>query len=48
LLKIGLTTQEIGKLLYISARTVEQHRYHIRQKISLPSDANLNSFLACS
>jgi two-component system response regulator NreC len=41
LLALGHTTAEISQQLFISARTVESHRSHIQQKLSLPSRAAL-------
>ena len=46
LLKINLSNKEIGKLLSVSLRNVESHRYSIRKKLGLPSDVNLSSYLA--
>jgi len=41
LLALGHTNQEIAEQLYISVRTVETHRAHIMQKLSLSSRADL-------
>ena len=46
LLKINLSNKEIARLLSVSLRNVESHRYSIRKKLGLPSDANLSSHLA--
>jgi DNA-binding CsgD family transcriptional regulator len=46
LLKIHLSNKEIARLLSVSLRNVESHRYSIRKKLGLPSDANLSSHLA--
>jgi tetratricopeptide (TPR) repeat protein len=46
LLKINLSNKEIGKLLSVSLRNVESHRYSIRKKLELPSDVNLSTYLA--
>ncbi len=46
LLKLNLSTKDIAALLYASERTVENHRYRIRQKLGLESDANLSTFFA--
>ena len=39
-------TKEIARLLCISNRSAENHRYHIRQKLELPADVNLTTFFA--
>jgi two-component system response regulator NreC len=41
LLALGHTNQEIGKMLYLSVRTVETHRAHIMQKLRLTTRAEL-------
>jgi DNA-binding NarL/FixJ family response regulator len=41
LLALGYTNQQISAMLYISARTVETHRAHIMQKLSLETRAEL-------
>jgi two-component system response regulator NreC len=41
LLALGFTNQEIAKQLYISVRTAETHRAHVRQKLRLESRAEL-------
>ncbi len=46
LLKMNLSTKEVARLLCISSRSAENHRYHIRQKLSLPADVNLTTFFA--
>jgi tetratricopeptide (TPR) repeat protein/DNA-binding CsgD family transcriptional regulator len=46
MLKINLSNKEIMKLLSVSLRNVESHRYSIRKKLGLPSDTNLSVFLA--
>lgn len=46
LIKLNLSTKEIARLLCISNRSAENHRYHIRQKLDLPIDVNLTTFLA--
>ena len=40
----GLSSQEIGKQLFISPRTVDTHRNNILQKLDLPNIAALVSF----
>jgi len=37
----GKTTKEIGELLFISPRTVENHRAHIQKKLALSNTAEL-------
>jgi DNA-binding CsgD family transcriptional regulator len=46
LLKINLSNKEITRLLSVSVRNVESHRYSIRKKLGLPSGINLATFLA--
>jgi two-component system response regulator NreC len=41
LLALGHTNQEIAKTLFLSVRTVETHRAHIMQKLSLSTRAEL-------
>jgi two-component system, NarL family, response regulator NreC len=41
LIALGHTNAEIAKQLYLSVRTVETHRAHIQQKLSLSSRAEL-------
>jgi two-component system response regulator NreC len=41
LLALGHTNQEIGKMLYLSVRTVETHRAHVMQKLRLHTRAEL-------
>jgi DNA-binding NarL/FixJ family response regulator len=41
LLAFGYTNQQIAAMLYISARTVDTHRAHIMQKLSLATRAEL-------
>jgi DNA-binding NarL/FixJ family response regulator len=48
LLALGYTNQEIGKRLFISARTVDTHRAHIMRKLRLGTRAELVLFaLSC-
>jgi tetratricopeptide (TPR) repeat protein/DNA-binding CsgD family transcriptional regulator len=44
LIKIGLTSKEIAKILFISKRSVDSHRYNIRKKLNL-SSKQLNQFI---
>ncbi|MDB5033007.1 MAG: Two-component system-sensor histidine kinase [Chlorobi bacterium] len=46
LLKSNLSNKEIARLLSVSMRNVESHRYAIRRKLGLTSDINLASYLA--
>lgn len=46
LLKLSMATKDIANLLYLSERTVENHRYRIRRKMGLPADINLILHLA--
>jgi DNA-binding NarL/FixJ family response regulator len=40
----GLTLHEIGAQLHISAKTVETHRVHIREKLALKTNPELTKF----
>jgi two-component system response regulator NreC len=44
LLVDGLTTKEIGSKLYISARTVEHHKYRMVVSLRVKSNAELIHF----
>lgn len=46
LLKMNLSSKEICRILNIAPRSVDMHRYRIRKKLQLSSDANLQTFLA--
>ena len=46
LLRLGLSSIDIAKLLYLSERNIENHRYRIRKKFDLPKEKNLHDFLA--
>jgi two-component system response regulator NreC len=41
MIALGHTNAEIGEQLYLSVRTVETHRAHIQQKLSLSTRAEL-------
>jgi DNA-binding NarL/FixJ family response regulator len=41
LLALGYTNQEIGKMLFISVRTVDTHRAHIMRKLNPASRTEL-------
>ncbi|HVT88942.1 MAG TPA: response regulator transcription factor [Tepidisphaeraceae bacterium] len=40
----GKSSSEVGEVLYISTRTVETHRHHIMEKLSIHSIAGLTKF----
>ena len=44
-LKMGLSSKDMAPLLNVSYRSVEMHRYRIRQKLNLERDINLTEFL---
>jgi DNA-binding NarL/FixJ family response regulator len=44
----GFTTGAIARELFISAKTVETHRYHINAKLGLHSSAELVRFAAAN
>jgi DNA-binding NarL/FixJ family response regulator len=44
LLALGHTNQEIGKMLFISVRTVDTHRAHLMRKLRLETRAELVMF----
>ncbi len=46
LLKIDLNSKEVARLLHVSVRDIENHRYRIRKKLNLCSSDNLATFLA--
>lgn len=46
LLRLRLTSEEIARLLCISERTAEDHRYRIRKKLELTREQDLHEFLA--
>lgn len=46
LLKVGLGSKEIAKVLSVTLRSVETYRLHIRRKIKLPASINLTTFIA--
>lgn len=43
--RIGLSTKDIARLLVVSIRNIQNHRYRLRKKLQLESESNLNSFL---
>jgi DNA-binding CsgD family transcriptional regulator len=46
LLRVGLTSTDIAKLLRLSDRNIENHRYRIRKKIALNTERSLHEYLA--
>ncbi len=46
LLKINLSNKDITRLLSVSLRNVESHRYAIRRKLGISGDVNLSAYLA--
>lgn len=46
LVKINMSSKEISHILNISSRSVDTYRYHIRQKLQIPSHSNLAEFMA--
>jgi DNA-binding CsgD family transcriptional regulator len=46
MVKQGLTSKEIARVLNISVHTVGRHRHSIRKKINITNkDRNLNTYL---
>jgi tetratricopeptide (TPR) repeat protein/DNA-binding CsgD family transcriptional regulator len=45
MIKINLSTKEIANLMYLSNRTVENHKYRISKKINLKPSQNFVTFL---
>lgn len=45
LLKLNLSTKEIARILQLSDRNIDNHRYRLRKKLGLRSDDNLTVFL---
>jgi DNA-binding CsgD family transcriptional regulator/tetratricopeptide (TPR) repeat protein len=46
LLRLDLSSPEIAKLLFLSERNIQNHRYRLRKKLELGSDENMHTFLA--
>jgi DNA-binding CsgD family transcriptional regulator len=44
-LRLNLTSEDIAKLLFLSDRNIENHRYRIRRKFGLGTSASLPEFL---
>jgi DNA-binding CsgD family transcriptional regulator/tetratricopeptide (TPR) repeat protein len=44
--RMKLTSEEIGRLLCLSERTVQTHRLNIRKKLGLKTEQNLSTYLA--
>lgn len=45
LLRAGLSSSETAARLHCSVRTVENHRFHIRNKLKLDTSVNLSDFM---
>ena len=45
LLRLNLTSVDIAKLLFLSERNIENHRYRLRKKLGIDSNANVHEFL---
>src|SRR5665213_213544 len=48
LVRVGLRNPEIAKLLCLSERTLENHRFNIRKKFSIKTEQSLHDFLTKS
>ncbi|HZK75753.1 MAG TPA: tetratricopeptide repeat protein [Candidatus Kapabacteria bacterium] len=48
LVRVGLRNPEIAKLLCLSERTLENHRFNIRKKFSIKTERSLHDFLSKS
>jgi tetratricopeptide (TPR) repeat protein len=46
LLRLNLTSVDIAKLLYLSERNIENHRYRLRKKFCLDANGSLHDFLS--
>jgi AraC family chitin signaling transcriptional activator len=46
LLRLKLTSTDISKLLFLSDRNIENHRYRIRKKLGLNTEDSIHEFLA--
>jgi DNA-binding CsgD family transcriptional regulator len=47
LIRASIPTKEISAMISTSKRAIENHRYHIRQKLGLGTKENLNTYLLC-
>jgi DNA-binding CsgD family transcriptional regulator len=47
MIRASIPTKEISEMVGTSKRAIENHRYHIRQKLGLGTKDNLNTFLLC-
>lgn len=45
LVMIGQTTPQIAETLYLSKRSIETHRHHLRKKLQIPRNQDLRNFL---
>jgi tetratricopeptide (TPR) repeat protein/DNA-binding CsgD family transcriptional regulator len=46
LTRMDLSAKDVGRILHVSERNVQNHRYRLRKKLALTSEENLASFLA--
>ena len=46
LIKLNLSSKEIGNMLNITSDSVNKSRYRIRKKLDLPKEKELNQFIA--
>ena len=46
LLRLNLTSEDIARLMFLSDRNIENHRYRLRKKFALSQSDNLQEFLA--
>jgi DNA-binding CsgD family transcriptional regulator len=47
LIRASMPTKAISEMISTSKRAIENHRYHIRQKLGLGTKDNLNTYLLC-
>jgi DNA-binding CsgD family transcriptional regulator len=47
MIRASMPTKAISEMISTSKRAIENHRYHIRQKLGLGTKDNLNTFLLC-
>jgi DNA-binding CsgD family transcriptional regulator len=46
LMRAGLSTKDIAATLYVSVRDIQNHRYRLRKKLGLSTEASLAGYLA--